>query len=68
MVARTDSKTLHDILHSTSQVDDKSIHHLVVWIKEQMEDKTVEKVKWIPNKDMIVDMFMKANVKTDLVL
>ena len=68
VVAKTDSKTLHDSLHSTRQIDEKGIRHLVAWIKEQVEDKMVEKEMWIPNKDMIADVFTKANVKTDLVL
>ena len=66
--AKTDSKTLHDSLNSTKQVDEKSIRHLVVWIKEQVEDRTVKKVMWIPNKEMIADVFTKANVNTDLIL
>ena len=53
MEAKTKSKTLYDALQSTKQ--------------EQAEDKTVEKVEWTPNKDMMADIY-KANVKIEAIL
>ena len=36
-----DSKTLLDSIESTKQVEEKMIRHLVAWIKQQKEEKTV---------------------------
>ena len=66
--AKTDSKTLYDTLKSTKQVEEKSICHLVAWIKQQIEENVIQKVTWVPNKEMVADVFTKAGIRTDLIL
>ena len=65
---KIDSKTLHDSLHSTKQVDEKTIRHLVSWIKQQIEDKTVDRIDWVCAEDQLADVFTKKNAKTDSIL
>ena len=66
--ANIDSKTLHDSLQSTKQVDEKTIRHLIAWIKEQMEEEKVKAINWVASEDMIADIFTKANVKSNQIL
>ena len=63
-----DSKTLLDSISSTKQVDEKTIRHLVSWIKEQVAENKVQKIDWICSEEMLADVFTKANVKTDPIL
>ena len=65
VVVNTDSKTLYDSLTSTKRVEEKTIRHLVAWMKQQVEEeKTVEKVNWVASDEQIADVFTKKNVKT----
>ena len=66
--AFTDSKTLLDSINSTKQVDEKTVRHLVAWIKEQIDEKKVKTVNWVCSEEMIADVFTKANAKTNLIL
>ena len=65
---KIDSKTLLDSLNSTKQVDEKTIRHLIAWLKEQLFDKKVKQIDWVCSEEMIADVFTKANVKSDLIL
>ena len=62
---KIDSKTLMDSINSTKQVDEKTIRHIVAWIKEQRENKLVDSIDWISNDEMLADIFTKKNVKSD---
>ena len=62
------SKTLLDSIHSTKQVEEKSIRQIVAWIKQQKEDKVVRDISWVNSELMIADVFTKKNVKTDIIL
>ena len=63
-----DSKTLYDSLSSTKQVDEKTIRHLVAWIKEQKEEKKVSSINWVSSEEMVADIFTKSNVRPDNIL
>ena len=63
-----DSKTLFDSLNSTKQVDEKTIRHLVAWIKEQKEEKKVRSFNWVSSEEMVADVFTKSNVRPDHIL
>ena len=65
---KIDSKTLYDSLYSTKQVDEKTIRHLVSWIKQQMEEKTVDRIDWVCAEEQLADVFTKKNAKTDFIL
>ena len=65
----TDSKTLHDSLTSSKQVEEKTIRHLIAWMKQQLEEeKSIDKVNWVSSDEQIADVFMKNNVKTSDIL
>ena len=67
--AKIDSKTLLDSLNSSSkQVEEKSIRHLIAWIKQQMEMRTVAKIDWVCSNEQVADVFTKKNVNTDHIL
>ena len=63
-----DSKTLHDSLLSTKQVDEKTTRHLVAWIKQQVSEGVIRNVGWVSTDEMLADVFTKKNVKTDVIL
>ena len=65
---KIDSKTLHDSVVSTKPVEEKTMRHILAWIKQQKEEKTVTKIDWIPNKLMLADILTKKGVKPDLLL
>ena len=66
--AKIDSKTLLDSLNSSKQVDEKSIRHLVAWIKQQMELNTVGNIDWVCSNEQVADVFTKKNVNTDHII
>ena len=69
VVVNTDSKTLYDSLTSTKKVEEKTIRHLVAWMKQQLEeDKSVEKVNWVSADEQIADVFTKKNVRSQQIL
>ena len=63
-----DSKTLLDSLNSSKQVDEKTIRHLIAWIKQQKEDKTIDSINWVCSQEQLADVFTKKNAKTDEIL
>ena len=64
-----DSKTLYDSLNSTKQIDEKTIRHLIAWIKQQKdEEKTIKSINWVSASNQIADVFTKKSVKTDAIL
>ena len=64
-----DSKTLLDSLNSSKQIDEKTIRHLIAWIKQQKEEeKTIDKFNWVSSAEQVADVFTKKNVKTDIIL
>ena len=66
--ANTDSKTLIDSIGSSKQVDEKTIRHLIAWIKEQLETKSVSRIKWVNTLQQLADVFTKKNAKTENIL
>ena len=65
---KIDSKTLHDSLKSTKQVEEKTIRHLIAWQKQQLDTKSIEKVDWVCSEEMLADIFTKKNVKSNQIL
>ena len=65
---KIDSKTLFDSLNSSKQVDEKTIRHLISWIKQQIEELKVDSVDWVCSEQQLADVFTKRNVKTDQIL
>ena len=65
---KIDSKTLLDSIGSTKQVDEKTIRHLVAWIKQQKEEGKVRNIDWVCSEEMLADIFTKSNVKSNAIL
>ena len=65
---KIDSQTLKDSIVSSRQVEEKTIRHLIAWIKQQLEEKTVDQIDWVPNQEMVADILTKNNVNTGQVL
>ena len=66
---RIDSRTLLDSINSTKQVDEKTIRHLISWIKQQKEEvKTIEQIDWVSSEKQLADVFTKKDAKTGPIL
>ena len=66
---KIDSKTLYDSVRSTKPVEEKTMRHVLAWIKQQKEEeKTVTRIDWISNKLMLADILTKKGVKPDPLL
>ena len=66
---RIDSKTLHDSISSTKPIEEKTIRHLLAWIKQQKYDfQNIKTIDWIPNQLMLADILTKKGVRADPLL
>ena len=66
---KIDSKTLHDSIQSTKPIEEKTLRHLLAWIKEQKDElKNVSEINWIPNQLMLADILTKKGVKANPLL
>ena len=66
---KIDSKTLYDSLISTKPIEEKTMRHVLAWIKQQKDEfKTVSSISWIPNQQMLADVLTKKGVKADPLL
>ena len=63
-----DSKTLHDSIISSKPVLEKTIRHIIAWMKQQIESNVVDKVSVVSSQDNVADVFTKQGVNTDLIL
>jgi hypothetical protein len=68
VVVKIDSKTLLDSLNSSKQIDEKTIRHLIAWMKQQVEQKTISRIDWVCSSEQHADVFTKKNAKTDSIL
>ena len=65
---KIDSKTLLDSVVSTKPIEEKTMRHVLAWMKQQLEENKVKKVDWIPNQLMLADILTKKGVKSDPLL
>ena len=56
----TDSRGLVDSLNTTKQVSEGRMRLNVARIKEYLELKEIEKIKWIPTTHMLADSLTKS--------
>ena len=57
---KIDSQTLKDSIGSSKQVEEKTIRHLIAWIKQQVEEeKTVRHIDCVPYPEMVADVFTR---------
>jgi len=57
--ANIDSKNLHNVIHSTKPVTEKRLRIDVAAIKQMVEKKEVNQVKWVPTQLQIADCLSK---------
>ena len=55
--AKIDSKTLFNSVHSSKQVDEKIVCHLVAWIKQQLSKGLVSKIDLVNSNQQLADVF-----------
>ena len=55
--AKIDIQTLLDSLKSTKQVEEKTVGHIVAWIKQQIEERRVKSVDWVCSEEQLTDVF-----------
>ena len=68
IVGVTDSKLLWDNINSTSQADDLKLRREVASIREQLELKEVEEIKWTPTHLQLADCLTKAQASPETLI
>ena len=63
---KIDSKTLFDSINSSKQVEEKTIRHIIAWIKQQLQSKTISTINWVSSCNMLADILTKKNVNSDI--
>ena len=63
-----DSQTLQDSIESSKPVVEKTVRHIIAWMKQQTESQTVNKISVVSSKDNIADVFTKHGVNTNQIL
>ena len=65
---KIDSRTLLDSIKSTKQVEEKTMRHIVAWIKQQIAEERVRSVDWVCSEEQLADVLTKSGVKTGPIL
>ena len=63
-----DSKTLLDSIKSSKPVVEKTVRHVIAWMKEQIDKNFINKIDVVSSKDNVADVFTKHGVKTETIL
>ena len=63
----TDSKPLYESIHSTKQVERKSIRHVVQMMKDSLARGEVRKFHWVSTKDQLADLLTKDSANGEAV-
>lgn len=62
VIGMVDSKQLHDQIYSTTQCKDQRMRLDVAEIQESVQSGEIEKVLWVPTKEMYADCLTKKGV------
>ena len=57
---RTDSESLIESLKSSRQIEDKLLRPTVKWLKQMIDAKMVESVRWVDTKQCLADVLTKS--------
>ena len=57
---RTDSESLIESLKSSCQIEDKLLRPTIKWLKQMVDAKMVESVKWVDTKQCLADVLTKS--------
>ena len=49
-------------------MQEKTVMHIVAWIKQQIDEGKVKSVDWVCSEDQLADVFTKSGVKTEPIL
>ena len=60
MDVRTDSKSLIESLQSSKQIEDKLLRPTIKWLKQMLDAKMVESIKWVDTKQCLADVLTKS--------
>ena len=55
-------------LYSTKQIEEKSIAHLIEWLKDKLKHGEIKTVQWIDTHTMLADCLTKTGAPSDLLL
>ena len=68
IIGITDSKSLWDNIQSSSQADDLKLRREVASIREQLELKEVNEIKWTPTNLQLADCLTKGSAPSELLI
>ena len=68
ILLKIDNKTLIDTLKSTKQIQEKTVRHIIAWIKQQIDERKVKSIDWVCSEDQLADVLTKSGVKTAPIL
>ena len=57
-----DSKTLHDALVSTRQIEERSLVHLIYGLKDKLEHREIYRIAWVSTKRQLADGLTKTGI------
>ena len=66
--AITDNKSARDTIYSEKSIDQKRLRADIAGIKESIEDRTIEEVRWVAGQHMLADVLTKQGVKSQNLL
>ena len=61
----TDNKSLHESLHSTKTLEEKRLILDEAIIKDMMDKKEINKIKWLETSKQLADPLTKATASSD---
>ena len=66
--AFTDNKSLWESIHNTRQCEEKLLRNTIAGMKELIDMKMVDSVRWVPTKKQLADCLTKKTKKGDWLL
>ena len=66
--AFTDNKSLWESIHNTRQCEEKLLRNTIAGMKELIDMKMVNDVRWVPTKEQLADCLTKKTKKGDWLL
>ena len=55
-------------LYSTKQIEEKSVAHLIEWLKDELKNNEIVSVKWIDTHSMLAYCLTKTGAPPELLL
>ena len=61
----TDLRPLLESIGSSSQISEKALRQTIAFLKQSLEDRSVEQFSWIEGKEIVADIFTKEGSKRE---